>query len=180
MSQISSVIIGGPPFVGPVLTLTGDNAVAVTPVAGTIFISGAPSDLITTSGDNISHTITVELKNQLTGTVQTVNNTPTLVPGLTIPMTNDSVVYIYGSVIAATSDFAKLRTGDATVSARKQGVNPAVLNNPVVNYTSLQVLGGFFPVLSFAIIGGNTVGVVVTGEAATIINWRVNLNFFFL
>lgn len=177
MSQISSVIIGGG-GAGPILTLTADNAVAVSPtLGGTIFVSGSPNNLITTVGNNGTNTITVELDNTVSLTATTNNAVPTNVVGSNIPVVLDDAVFINVSVICSDNTSTAVRAANGFVCAVRNGGGPS-LGTPVMNYTDNGMVG-FFPTVRFT-LSGNDVVTVITGVAATTIDWRINLSWFYL
>jgi hypothetical protein len=178
MSQISSVILGATPGEGPVLTLTADNAVAVSPTGGgTIFVTGSPNNLITTIGNNGTHTITVALDNTVTLTATTNNNVPTNVAGSSIPLVLDDATFINISMICSDNTSTAVRSASGFVCAVRNGGGPS-LGNPVINYTD-NGQAGFFPTVGFTLVGNNVV-TVITGIAATTIDWRINLSWFYL
>lgn len=179
MSQLSSIILGSSPFVGPVLTLTGDAGGPVGPtVGGTINLLSSNTSTITIIGNPGTNTLTFSLSNQLVGEVTTVDNTPTNVPGLLVTMLPQNGVNITTNFVAVIDDYSAIRTGVSAVAARRPAIGATVIDSPVVNYTSNKT-PGFFPKVTYQLVG-NDVSFTVIGEPATTIKWTALLTFLFV
>ena len=99
-------------------------------------------------------------------TVQTVDATPTALA--TIPVPANSSVTIFGSYVASRADFSGAAGGDFTAPARRAGAGALLVGVPFVDDN--DDVGG---AIAFNIvIVGNSLVIRVTGEVATVWNWK--------
>jgi len=176
MSQLSSTILGAPPFSGPVLTLTGDigTPATVTPSAGNINIFGDPNGFIIVQGNVTpnNHTLTIK-SNQVVGTTTTNDATPTIVAPLILDLTmgNSSAYLVQVIILCTRSDYTKASSGSGVVSAVTDAFGISkIVGGQNINFSRFDRT--FIPSAQF-ILTGNTLQVEVTGLAATQINWLV-------
>lgn len=167
MSQAGKVITAGG-AAGPVLTLTADNAVAVTPVGGTINVLGDGVS-VTTTGNNGTHSITISATGGQVDLLQT--NDATQQTLATITLAANEVVLVNSQVVGAYQAANNAAIGgDFEVLARKQGAAGAAIIGNIVPIAAIKSNGSTAQITVST--AGNTVVVRVTGEAATTINWK--------
>jgi hypothetical protein len=165
MSQAGKAITAGG-AAGPVLTLTADNAVAVTPFGGTINVLGDGVS-ITTTGNNGTHSITIS--SGQTDLLQTIDATQQTLA--TITLAPNEVVLVNSQVVGAYQAASNAAIGgDFEVLVRKQGAAGAAIIGNIVPIAAIKSNGSTAQIT--VATAGNTVTVRVTGEAATTINWK--------
>lgn len=170
MSQITKSISSIGPA-GPIVTLTGNDAIAVAPDgAGNINVIG-DNDTFLNIYNSAANTLTVELLNQQVGIVTTNDDTPT---GLfSFPLSASRAVILRVEIIAAVSDYSSAFSGTAFVTASRTAVGAPVLTGFNNNFNE-GIPGN--PDVDFVVVG-NSIQFNVIGVAATTINWKGLLTF---
>lgn len=171
MSQIQRFGIAGVGPAGPILTLTGDNGVAVPPTLGTIDVSGtiippisdSSFGLVKTIGNAVASRLSVV---PLTDILATVDASVQLFPNARFTLDPDSSIVFSANIIGNVDDYSAACGGYITGVVRKQGVNPPVFagTNPLLSRDSLTGK----PIFGLAISGDDVI-VAVQGVAAE--NW---------
>ncbi|MGJ0429627.1 hypothetical protein [Methylobacter sp.] len=183
MSQIQTFGISGIPPAGPVLTLTGDDLVAVSPGGGNIFIQSIPS----TGAPNYGFATFVGAANDENPAVFPANSLK-LQPLFDTLTTNDATVTVFantGQTLSASSayemsahivghrdDYSAAAGGFFSGIARRPAVGAAVLtgDNGLFNSDVALVDCGIT-------IVGNTMYVYVQGLAGETWNWTCTFTF---
>lgn len=150
---------------GDVLSLTGNSGGAIAPDgSGNINVVGATASGINVVGSG--HTLTISNTNRTDAKITTVDNTPTALASQTIP-TNSSIL-VTASVLGTKSDYSNSMGTVITRAAFRAGAGASV-----AGATVQQALCSSAPIGVTADITlvGNTMTLVVTGEAATTYNW---------
>lgn len=180
MSQLSSIITGGGGGGGMLNTLTGDTGGAVGPDGGgNINVIGSSASFIAVFGSPGTNTLTVANTNQLVAGITTVD--ATFVPVSAIPVTvpNNSGVFVEARFLSVTQDRSRIRGGYGSAMARRAGAGAVLLNvGDTFTYVGPKN-AGFFPQARFAVVG-TSIELEVSGVLATIIDWTVVLNFFYV
>lgn len=173
MSQITQNISSIGPA-GPIVTLTGNDSIAVAPDgAGNIDILGADNSFINIY-NSAPNTLTVERLDQVVGTVQTTDDTPTSVVGVIFPVSAGRAVILTYQIIAALDDYSQMYSGTYQVGAYRMAAGATTLQQANIDNFNEGFLGD--PDVN-AILSGNSVQFNVIGVAATTINWKVVLNW---
>lgn len=163
MSQIISFDDG----IGPgsdVQTLTGDTGGAVGPTSNNIDILGGPGIIVT--GDPGTSTLTVSQTGASEATVNTTDDTPTLL--FSVTLSDDDVSFIRARILASVLDVSGAIGGTIDVISRKEGANPAVIVGTPNIYITEDIPGN--PTFSVT-TSGNDIQFIVTGVVATDITW---------
>ncbi len=171
MSQAGKIKFPGG-AAGPILTLTGNNPVAVAPTGGNINIVGDTTTGITVTGVAVGSTLTITNAGGQVDTVQTVGAvTATLA---TIPITADTVVFIESKVIGAYESAINWAFGISLMTTtRKQGVAAPVIVEGVVQENARARTFGTDPAVNATyVVSGNNIIIQVTGEGGATINWK--------
>lgn len=168
MSQAGKIITSGVGPGGPVLTLTGNDLVAVGPNAGNINIVGADGVVVT--GNAGTNTLTIT--NGQVDTVQTVGAV-TVTLG-TFPITNNTVVFLESKIIGAYESAINWVFGTSLMAtSRKQGAAaPIIVEGVVDERARARTAGTDQAVNATYVVSGNNIIIQVTGEAGTTINWK--------
>lgn len=153
------------------LTLTGDTGGPISPSANNINIVGGPG--VSVSGNNGTHTLTVNISGTVTATVQTTNATPTLL--YAVPVASNQAVEISLSVIAPQNTYATAIGGRLTAVGRNAGAGAIVVGAPQGN---LIYDSGGSPAVTFVASAGN-IDINVTGVAATTYNWSAVIQLLY-
>lgn len=171
MSQVIVFTGSGGGGGGSVDTLTGNTGGAVSPSAGNINVVG-DAEFTTVTGTPGTHTLTVTLLNTDIGTVTTVDATPhvTLLP---IPVPVGTAVTAFFDVLGVKSDISEVSSGFAQGAAINTGAGAVLIGTPVFGESASNFATAEFDLIT---VGGNLV-LVVTGEAATTINWTATARF---
>lgn len=180
MSQITTINSGGGGGGGDVLTITGDVGGPVGPDGGgNINVIGSSASFIAVFGSPGTSTLTVTNTNQLVAGITTVD--AAFVPVSAIPVTvpNNSGVFVEARFLAVTQDRSRIRGGYGSAMARRVGAGAVLLNvGDTFTYVGPKN-AGFFPQARF-IVSGTSIELEVSGILATIIDWTVVLNFFYV
>ena len=177
MSQF--VVFNGPGSsgAGSVLTLTGNNALAVSPtLAGNIDVVG--SNLITVNGDPGTNTLTISQQNQFVATVTTVDATVTPLITFTFPNAGGGIS-ANGIVVGVREDgtvgtagagggfnyIARFQAGAGTATLVDASVTPQSQDSPT-GAPGYQIT-----------ISGQSVVLNVFGVAAQTWNWAAIINY---
>ncbi len=178
MSQITSINSGGGGG-GDILTITGDTGGPVGPTAGNINILGSNASFIGVFGSPGTSTLTIINTNQLVAGITTVDAAFVPVSAIPISVPNNSGAFVEARFLALTQDRTRIRSGYGSILARKPGAGPTSLNvGDTFSYVGPKI-AGFFPQARFA-LSGNDIVLEVSGILATIIDWTVVLNFFYV
>jgi len=165
MSQITRLTTAG--MIGAVLALEGNTGGPVGPdILGIIDVVGDGVG-ITVAGNPGTHTLTISLANQGYFDVTTVDATPTVLFSKVLDVSQAVLVTL--SMVAAQSDYSAGLFGFGSGAARRDAINPAVMiNDPVINFS--EDFGGG-PTFTMD-VNAEAIRIVVTGVAATTINWQ--------
>lgn len=179
MSQFVNFIPKGSSGMGPVQTLTGNNAIAVGPdgtgtinivhpvAYGTIFGQGK------VTGSALSNTLTITPYVTPQPTLQTIDATANELLW-SLPVLASSTVTFFAIVNGSQSDYSNAVTGTVVGSALRGAAGaPILAGNPIITMNNTP---GFFPFVN-VIISANNLQFVVTGLAATTINWTALIYF---
>lgn len=149
-----------------ILTLTGNTGGAVGVDANdNIFILGA--DGITVTGTPVNNTLTITGGGGSYFTVQTTDATPTAL--FTLAVDEGQCVTIDGLIAASKADFSAGIGGDVFGTARRAAAGSLTLiGSPVSSFSEDSAGSPSFDVA----VSGNDLLIQVTGEAATVYNWR--------
>lgn len=156
---------------GPIVTLTGNDSIAVAPDgAGNINVLGATDSFVNVF-NSAANTLTIELLNQLVGTVTTNDDTPTTVSAITITTSTSQARFLSYQILAAEDDYSQIYTGNFGIGVQRQ-LGAPFLQSASFNNFNQGFLGN--PDVQ-VIINGNDVEFQVIGVAGTTINWKVIL-----
>lgn len=173
MSQFIVFNPTGPSGGGPVLSLTGNDGLAVVPTGGgTINVVGDGVTLSTSR--NGANTMLLTIDGESANTVTTNDATPTTIATFSLAVTGEAVT-VTATIIGTKADFSAACGGTAFVVARRQtamAAAPLIVANVSPNEDSTTGNPTFQVVLS-----GNDVLFQVIGEAATVYNWKALLRF---
>jgi hypothetical protein len=172
MSQISRFSMGaiGGPYVA---TETGNTGGAVSPDgANNLNVVG---DAIFTyvTGTPGTNTLLVQLNNKQQINTQTVDATPTV--SFSIAMVANEAISVFIELVAAYSDYSEALSSTKFAIATKVGAAAPVIsstNGSVAKTNGIPVTAG----LTFD-INGNNIRCIVTGVAATTINWKIDIYY---
>lgn len=171
MSQIYKIVdatAGG----GDVLFLAGNTGGNVGPTGlGVINVVG-DTTTINVAGNAGTNTLTISAAGSQVDTVQTVGAvTATLA---TIPITDDTVVFIESKVIGAYEAAINWAFGISLMTTtRKQGAAAPVIVEGVIQENARARTLGTNPVVNATyIVSGNNIIIQVTGEGGSTINWK--------
>ena len=175
MSQSGRASSTGGGGSGDLETLTGDLGGAVSPQGNNIDIVGDQTTYpsIVVVGDNGTATLQINTVGRSYQYVQTTNATPTALT--TIALDPNSVVTAFVEICAANAAFSAGAAATVLVGARRAGAGAIIINSPVIN-----ILDDFGSAISVNVaVVGNDMDIVVTGIAATTINWKALTNLVF-
>lgn len=148
-------------------TLTGDIGGPVGPTGGNINIVGDTEILV--DGDPGTSTLTITLVNINTATVQTTDDTPTILFSHTVD--EGSAVIIEGDVISAKADYSAAIGGTIFVVGRRAVGDPIVTLVPTPQVNSVEDSTTGDPEFDGDVSGTDLV-IAVQGEVGVTYNWK--------
>lgn len=164
MSQSGSISGGGGSGGGAIDFLTGNVGGAVTEFAGNVFLLGAGPLLVT--GTPAAHTLTISDTSRITATLTTNDATPTVLYAYTIPA--NGAVTLNATICAADSIYTQGVAATYVAGAHNTGAGAIQ-----VGIANISISQDFIvPINITAAVSGATLEIVVTGVAATTINWK--------
>jgi hypothetical protein len=187
MSQFQSFESSMGPGPGPIFSLTGDDAIVVSPNgAGNINIlsdTGSPlgigqpnsyifGSVVAQGGLGTNHTLLIE---PLTLTVQTIDATPTTIYLLSIP--SNKAVVVRATIIGLRSDNLFCAGGDVIGIGRNPGGAGAFVTTGGSGLVSDW--GGAFPPQAYADALTTHITIEVVGRVAETWNWTCNIQYQF-
>lgn len=178
MSQIQNFGMGGIPPAGPVLTLTGDDAIPVSPIAGTIFVEGefnsSTIGFASTEGHPVQNTLAIV---PLHASVTTNDGAFNLLYTLTFA-TNDTAAVLFANVIGVSDDFSNVCAGTVTCGGRKPGAGN-VQSSGTSGGVTTDYIGNPAP-NAIIISSGSTLQLRVRGVAGQTWNWTAQIIYQFV
>lgn len=175
MSQIQAFGMAGVGPAGPILTLTGDDAVPVTPVGGNINILGF-EDLATIGFAFVEASVnpaTLKIV-PLTATVTTVDAAPTFFASTLFPIGASKSIVMTATVIGNRDDYSAACGGTSVGCARRAAAGGAVF----VGDNTLGSEDSAAGTPEFAVgTTGNSIGVYVVGLAGQTWKWTCSFTY---
>lgn len=166
MSQ-SGILDGAvfpPPGGGGILTITGDDAVAVGPdFGGNVDLVGAGG--ISVTGNAGTNTLTITATADVVDTVQTLDATPTPISSVALGVNN--AVVVKATVVGAKDDFSESLWGEVLFGARRVAGGAIAVEFPLPTFGTNSLNGVYID----ADVNGNFVRIIVRGAAGETWNW---------